>query len=309
MTKSASATKTIPLVLMACAVLGLCLVFFTPKQYDVALLAADVVATALLVALSAFVARRTAGLGNRPIHPLQRSSSWQIMSRGQWLTLAVGLTTVTALTGLGTGARIVVGHDSSIVSANPTRDPGSPAVVPASASSAPEPAPTTSGPGGPASPAPSDTSTAEPSTDASLRSGSNTYLDTMDPVNNNALHDVGPVTFSAKRYPRSVTMSCYRASNNYVEWNVAGSSSFAATLGVSDDTSNAFGAIAEFIFYDQDGHQLGKPFDVSVGHAAPVALDLRSVVHLRVTCSGRDSKTNAEHYFYAALGDAVVVRS
>jgi hypothetical protein len=305
--RSARAATVIPLVLLACAVVGLCLVLLTPAHTEFALLAVDVVATALLAALSAFVSRRTSGFSNQPVHPLQRTSTWQMMSRSQWLTLAVGLTAVAALTGVGTGVRLVAGFGTGAPLASPTTmAPASPARVPvAPAASAPEPAATTASPSESGSPSPS---AADASADPTSASGSTTFLDTMDPVNSGAYHDAGPVTFAARRYPRSVTMSCYRASSNYVEWNVAGNSSFSATLGVSDDASNAFGAIAEFIFYDQDGHQLGKALDVSVGHAAPVALDLRGVVHLRVTCSGRDSKTNGEHGFYAALGNAVVVR-
>jgi hypothetical protein len=61
------------------------------------------------------------------------------------------------------------------------------------------------------------------------------------------------------------------------------------------------------IFYDQDGHQLAQPIDVSVGHKQSVTIDLKNIVHLRVTCAGRDAKTNQPRSFYAALGDPILI--
>ena len=61
------------------------------------------------------------------------------------------------------------------------------------------------------------------------------------------------------------------------------------------------------IFYNQDGHQLGKPVDVSVGHPVPVTIPLTGVVHMRVVCSGRDVKTSSEAGVYGAMGDAMIV--
>jgi hypothetical protein len=132
------------------------------------------------------------------------------------------------------------------------------------------------------------------------------YLDSMNVVNGRAYD--GPAYLSAKRYPRSVSMSCETPTSTFNEWNVAGSKEFNATVGVADDASNAFGVIAEFIFYDQDGHQLGQPYDVSVGHPLPVKIDLTTMVHLRITCSGRDAKTNARRSLSVVLGDASISR-
>jgi hypothetical protein len=47
---------------------------------------------------------------------------------------------------------------------------------------------------------------------------------------------------------------------------------------------------------------------MSVGHPQPVQFGLTGVIHLRLTCSARDAKTNAVRYFLGALGDAVVIR-
>jgi hypothetical protein len=67
--------------------------------------------------------------------------------------------------------------------------------------------------------------------------------------------------------------------------------------------------VVEFLFYDQDGHQLvPKPMDVSVGHPHKVSLDLNGVVSLRMTCSSRNAKTDEPRSTHSSLGDPVVIQ-
>ncbi|HET8659202.1 MAG TPA: hypothetical protein VFM55_09415 [Micromonosporaceae bacterium] len=105
---------------------------------------------------------------------------------------------------------------------------------------------------------------------------------------------------------RSVTWYCMYPTSSYIEWNVAGYQTFTATLGIADDTSDAFGAIASMTFYDEDGRQLTKPIDVRMGHPQPVRIPLAGVVHLRLTCSGRDARTNETRGFRSSLGDPAI---
>jgi hypothetical protein len=178
---------------------------------------------------------------------------------------------------------------------------------PPRATAALEPAPTPS-PSPSPSPSPIPSAAVDPSASAESvivsGTGNIAYLDSMDIINGYA--NSGAAYLSAKRYPRSISMSCHYATDSYNEWNVAGRRTFSAMLGIDDNAEDVFGALAEFLFYDQDGHQLGKTYTVSVGHPQAVTLDLSSVVRLRITCSGRDSKTNSSRYFRATLGDAYV---
>ena len=292
---------TIMLTLLAALVLGACLVWLTPPDGEEPLLVADVFAITVLAALSAFVAQRTGRV--TPNAPARGALAF--LSRRQWMILLLGLTAVAVLTGTGTGFRI-------LNVATPAAAPPPPAPEVTSAAPVPSPLPT------PPSPSPSDRPSASPSDSASTSDGSpdpggvtpapgaTTYLDSTRPVNASS-YDSGAVNLSGKRYPRSVTLYCSGSDGGYVEWSVAGSRSFSATAGIADDARDTTGAIAEWLFYDQDGHQLGKTIDVSVGHPAAVTLNLQNVVRLRVLCQGRDGKSSGGRFFYAVLGDAVLV--
>jgi hypothetical protein len=93
---------------------------------------------------------------------------------------------------------------------------------------------------------------------------------------------------------------------NTMQWNVAGQTEFSTTAGIDDNKSDAFGITAEFLFYDQDGHQLGKAVDVSQGHSQAVTLPLTRLTGLRVTCAARDTK-NRQVSTYVEFGDAQLV--
>jgi hypothetical protein len=285
--------------LIVSLLLGLGAVWLAPPQSRGSLLALGILATLACFALTAFVVNRTARLPRGPIHPLQRSSSWQLLSRSQWLLLTLGVTLIAAMTSVGTGLRIAAATSAS------TPPVAAPTVTPTAA-----PPPTT------AAPTPTPTEQSTPASDGPSESASDVagpsgapggvrYLDALDAVN--GYYNAGPINLSGKRYPRSVSFWCSRPTSSYIEWNVAGSREFNATLGVADDTSNAFGRVVEMIFYDQDGRQIGKPTDVSVGHPVPITLPLTGVVHLRMACSGRDAKTSDQVEVRAAMGDAKIV--
>jgi hypothetical protein len=296
-----NAGKTIVLVLAAFLAVGIVLVFAAPATPLLIIAGAAAVG---LAALSVFVARKTAALkaAQFGIYSQQRSA-WLYFTRPQWMMLTSGLTATAVLVGAGAGVRLV---DHPVEASA-----GPPAATTAAAP--PPAAPTTSAAAEPSpsdsvtdSPSPSDVPTDTPTgTDTPAPApGSITYLDSTASVN--GYFNASSVNLSGKRYPRSVVMTCYSATGNYVEWNVAGNKRFSTTAGIPDDASNTFGAIAEVIVYDQDGHQLGKPFDFSVGHPVPISLDIKGVVRLRVTCSGRDGKTGDRREFGGALGDAIV---
>ena len=278
---------------------GLGAVWLAPPQSRGSLLALGILATIACFALTVFVVNRTARLPRGPIHPMQRSSSWQVLSRSQWLMLTLGVTLIAAMTSVGTGLRIAAATSApSPAAATPTFTPTT-APPPTTAAPTPTPVEQTT----PASGGPSESASGEAG--PSGAPGTVTYLDAYGAVN--GYYDSGPITLSGKRYPRSISFRCSRPTYSYIEWNVAGSREFSATLGVADDTSDAFGRVVEMIFYDQDGHQIGKPTDVSLGHPASITLQLTGVVHLRMACSGRDAKTSDQVEVRAAMGDAKVV--
>ncbi|WP_327006634.1 NPCBM/NEW2 domain-containing protein [Dactylosporangium sp. NBC_01737] len=115
---------------------------------------------------------------------------------------------------------------------------------------------------------------------------------------------------SRRSATRGISFWCSTATSSYLQWNVAGSNRFEAVGGIDDNTQNAFGAVVEFLFYDQDGHQLvPKAVEASVGHAQAIKIDLTGVVSFRMTCSGRDAKTSKQPSTYAAFGDPIVVHA
>jgi hypothetical protein len=237
-------------------------------------------------------------------HNVPPSKTLHLMDLRQWLTLIVGIAVVAVTTGAFTGLRVLT-SDSPPARASLPAAPaaaGTPAAI-ESTTPAPSASPTDS---------PSPTETVDPTdavepTDTPAGTPATQYLDTEDALDGG--YDPAAVTFSAVRYPRGITFWCSSVTNSRLQWNVAGYSSFTTTAGVDDATEDAFGAVVEFIFYDQDGHQLTpKPIDVSVGHSRKVTLGLKGVVNLRMTCSSRDSKTSDVRSTHSALGDPIITQ-
>lgn len=221
----------------------------------------------------------------------------------QWLILTVGIAFLAIATGALTSLRIMSAESPTTtpVAAAPTAVPTTPTAI------EPTTEPPTTDPTDTAQPTDTTdpTDTADP-TDTPVDTPATKYMDSEPPLDGD--YDANPVSFSAQRYPRGIEFWCSTATNSNVQWNVAGYAHFTAVAGIDDSTKDAYGALVEYIFYDQDGHQLNKPIDVSQGHAHKVSLDLKGVVSLRMTCSGRDTKTSEERSTYSSLGDPVITQ-
>jgi hypothetical protein len=88
-------------------------------------------------------------------------------------------------------------------------------------------------------------------------------------------------------------------------WDVAGSTTFSATVGIPDNTEDATGDDAELTFASQDGTKLAKTITVSLGHPASVSFSISGVTQLDVTCNGVEASTGQQDSgLYVALGNA-----
>jgi hypothetical protein len=310
MDKSSRATVFVFVTLLVVATIGLTMYFVYSRDAVTAvplLIACVLLTVGLVVGTVRLVAgyhrnERLAAQDQVP-NPVLRE-----LSLPQWVTLLLGVTVVAVGTGALTGVRLLAGE---------TIDP--PAALPALPAA---PATTTSAPvvivSDLPSPTPSPTPTLSVSADPSveptsslsttLRSGTTKYLDSEPELAGRS--DARAINFSAQRYQRGISFYCATATSTYLQWNVAGFNRFEAVGGIDDNTENAYGAVVEFLFYDQDGRQLlPKAVEASVGRAQVIKIDLAGVVSLRMTCSGRDAKTSKQRSTYAAFGDPIVVKS
>ena len=152
------------------------------------------------------------------------------------------------------------------------------------------------------SPSPSPTG-AGPVTDASH------YLSNKTATVDNADLSTGQVVIAANPYVKSITFNCWGQQSGQPDeaFDVAGSSTFTAVLGIPDDTQNATGLIATITFSNESGQRIGQQFQVSLGHPADVTLDIKGVTQLGMTCDGRNRQTSeTANGFDVAFGDAAV---
>jgi hypothetical protein len=240
-------------------------------------------------------------------HHVPPSGLLHLLDLRQWLTLTVGITVIAITTGALTGVRVLASDTGTRAldvapAAAPTTTP--PILVEAPT---PEASPSADESSEPAESAdPVETTAEDGSTFDAPAPGATKYLDSEEVID--GYYTPKAVNLSAVRYPRGISFDCDTATETHLQWNVAGNSRFSATAGIDDNTQNTYGVVAEFIFYDQDGRRLlPKPVEVSVGHPAKVALNLSGVVSLRMTCSGRDAKTNDRKDTAAAFGDPIVI--
>lgn len=272
-----------------------------PLLIGCVLIAFVLAVSAIRISVSYRRSRRLELENNVPPSRLLRS-----LELRQWLILTVGIAFLALATGALTALRIMTADPTTVPIAAPAVGPTTPIAIEPTTEPTTDPTDTeptdTTGPTDTTDP----TDTADP-TETPADTPATKYLDTEPALDGG--YDANAVSFSAQRYPRGIEFSCDDVTNSTVQWNVAGYNHFTAVAGIDDTTTNAFGALVEFIFYDQDGHQLnGKPIDVSVGHPRKVSFDLKSVVSLRMTCSSRDSKTNEERSTYSALGDPTITQ-
>ncbi|GAA1655631.1 hypothetical protein [Catellatospora bangladeshensis] len=291
----------IAVTLLAAVLLGLIAVFVFPPL--------PLVVVALLLA-TAFGAGAY-GLSRRVAYLKQNQYFGQGNRQGggrplvaQLFTATVGLTVVSVLMGFGAAFQAVSAGAAVVAAPSASPAASSPELPP---SPTPEPSPTEEpSPTPETEPSPTDEATnPTPDPSGTVPPGLTVFLDERRALA--GYTQTGAYSMSATLYQRSVRVSCERPNEDYTEWNVAGFHTLKATLGISDDQSNAFGAIGEFIFYNQNGNAIGKPHVVSVGSPKKVEVDLTGVVRLRITCSGRDSKTSKTRSLYTIYGDATIV--
>ena len=120
----------------------------------------------------------------------------------------------------------------------------------------------------------------------------------------------GQVVIVARPYPNSISFDCDGgggAGRPDEAYDVAGSSTFTAEVGIADNMQNATNVIATVTFTNESGQLLGKPVQVSLGHPVKLQLSIGSVTQLGMTCNGRDAQTDqVANAFQVALGDASV---
>jgi hypothetical protein len=137
--------------------------------------------------------------------------------------------------------------------------------------------------------------------------GSTRYLADLDAVESNSWRvEPGDKTISGKQYAHSLLLGCGSAPGGYAIYDVHGSTSLRAQVGIADDATNANGVVAAVTFTDEDGVKLGKTISVSVGHSQAVNVPTSGVVQLKVSCVSRDKVTGEGTSVELTLGDAAV---
>jgi cell division protein FtsL len=135
------------------------------------------------------------------------------------------------------------------------------------------------------------------------------YLSNKTATVDNADLGTGQVVISANPYVNSITFNCWGQQSGQPDeaFDVAGSNTFTAVLGIPDDTQNATGLIATITFSNESGQRIGQQVQVSLGHPANVTLDIKGVTQLGMTCDGRNRQTSqTASDFGVAFGDAAV---
>jgi hypothetical protein len=159
----------------------------------------------------------------------------------------------------------------------------------------------TPAPGGP-------TSSSAPAVSTPLGSIAH-YLSDLTPTVDNAGISPGQQVLSNTPYPKTVSFDCVGGNGDQpdVAYDVAGSSSFVAEVGIPDNMANVTNVDATIIFSNEAGRQIGRQMQVSLGHPLHVKLDIGNVTQLGITCSGRDARTNQPaSNFEVAMGGAGV---
>jgi hypothetical protein len=137
--------------------------------------------------------------------------------------------------------------------------------------------------------------------------GSQTYLSNSAPtVDGGGVND-GATTIDGQSYPNSVTFGCDGLGSNgqpTEAWDVAGSSTFSATVGVPDNTQDVTGYKAQLAFASQNGTKLATTVTVSLGQPATVSFSISGVTQLDVTCNVVAPSGQQPFGFQVGLGNA-----
>ena len=125
-------------------------------------------------------------------------------------------------------------------------------------------------------------------------SGAVRYLSDLSPTVQNGYLFSGQQVIAAQSYPKTIAFPCSGDPGNQPAeaYDVAGSTTFAATAGIPDNTQDATGDVGTITFSNEAGRQIGSPIQVSLGHPVKVELNIAGVTQLGMTCTGRNLSTN-----------------
>jgi hypothetical protein len=134
------------------------------------------------------------------------------------------------------------------------------------------------------------------------------YFSNMNPtVDNTGVQD-GQQVIAATPYVNTITFGCEGAQDGQPDeaYDVAGSSTFTAEVGIPDNMQGATDAIATITFSNESEQQIGKTVQVWLGHPVAVSMDVTGVTQLGITCDARDRRTNQDENdnFDVSLGNA-----
>jgi hypothetical protein len=133
------------------------------------------------------------------------------------------------------------------------------------------------------------------------------YLSALTATVDNAGLSAGQQVIAAQPYTNSISFYCDGGNGSQPDeaYDVAGSSTFTAEVGIPDDMQNATDVIATLTFSNESGQRIGKPIQVSLGHPVKLTLAIGNVTQLGMTCNGRDARTGQQaSSFQVSLGDA-----
>jgi hypothetical protein len=134
------------------------------------------------------------------------------------------------------------------------------------------------------------------------------YFSNMNPTVDNAVVQNGQQVIGATPYVNTITFGCNGADNGQPDeaYDVAGSGTFTAEVGIPDNMQGATDAIATITFSNESEQQIGKTVQVWLGHPVAVSMDVTGVTQLGITCDARDRRTNQDEdgNFDASLGNA-----
>jgi hypothetical protein len=157
-------------------------------------------------------------------------------------------------------------------------------------------------------PTPTPSTVATPGSSAQVTNVAH-YLSDASPTVDNGNLNSGQEVISAKPYPNSIEFNCNGASGSAPAeaFDVAGSSTFTAELGIPDNAEDVTGVVATVTFSNEAGQQIGQQFRVSLGHPVSIRLNITGVTQLGMTCNGVHQQTSQPDYdFDVALGNGGV---
>lgn len=134
------------------------------------------------------------------------------------------------------------------------------------------------------------------------------YFSNMNPTVDNTGVQNGQQVIAATPYVNTITFGCEGAQDGQPDeaYDVAGSGTFTAEVGIPDNMQGATDAIATITFSNESEQQIGKTVQVWLGHPAAVSMDVTGVTQLGITCDARDRRTNQDEdgNFDVSLGNA-----